>query len=293
MMNFDIWTRDPLWAITCYTGVQTETNPHGLVPAWNNEDLAEAWLRNQMELAVAHGARASLVNRMSGGTGLTHVTGASWFTMSERKRKIVHSLCRSFMGKLELVPFVGTSLIRKDLNEGWSPTNGAGVFLDPTSRVFHDSLETVAGWFGESGLVRRLILDNAAVPYKRSLYMALDRGWFCGEAIPHENGELDMKAINSMPWLATNTFINSVGRHWRFDRKTSRIYVWFTQPIDRLDPGGSYSRGRAIVNDFCARGYIPVAGDRDILDIGKYWAERSGRKSLVSRIVDLATRPTR
>lgn len=274
------WTREPWWVVSCYTGNQTAENPYGLVRDWNDESRADGWLRSRFAEAVAGGARVVMLDRPMGGDGLSHVTGASWFTMPVWKRQLLARVIGSFADHLEVVPFVGTSLVSATRHEGWTTANGAKNLLAP--EVLDDSLATLGGWSAAG--VRRFVFDNAAADAgkpdgKADFYGKMTTDLFAGEAIPTVMGWPVMRLVNSRPWLATHEFIERVGPRWSFDPQTTRVYVWLNG-----DPAGygSARERRRLVESYCRRGFIPVMADAGAMRVGKKYA---GRKGWLARLM--------
>lgn len=278
------WTREPWWVVSCYTGVQTAGNPYGLVPAWNDPARAESWLRERFAEAVAAGAKVVLLDRPMGGTGRSHVTGASWLTIPEWRRVILARVVKSFAGHLRVVPFVGTSLVAADRLEGWTTGNNASVLMDPKGACFHDSQVTIAGW--GSALVEYIALDHAGARAhggmldKAKFYAGADenkfdhQGRFVGKAIPLLGGAPDMDLVERMPWLATHQFIDANGgRRWTFDPKTTRVYVWFNGDARNYGTDRDIER---LVDGYCRRGVIPIINHAGGIRVGKRWAGRKG-----------------
>lgn len=285
--------REPMWLITCAAGVQSSTvhpedNHLGLVPWWRGPNAVDS-LIERINVGYRYGARWFFINRPMGALGTTYVPGGTWLSLSEEKReelprKLTNALLDYFEEPVHIVWFVGSDLDDPRSIVGWTPDRDQHYFRLGANQTYEQTIAsrvTLGGWLstGAAGIA----IDNSAPPHKRETYISmfhqLIRAPFStlvfGEALPlvyqgnrlqtHSDGtfKLDMEALGRMPWLATDSLMNTwFGSHFApgmvsLDPEKTRVYVWYLESNQVM----SVAHREQLIDRWVDRGLIPIVAD--------------------------------
>jgi len=289
--------REPMWHIHAAGSVRDlsihpEDNAQGLVGWWRG-DRAVDELIIRIRRGYDAGARRILINRPMGTPGNTYVPGASWLTMDDNKRdelpeKLTKALIDEFDEPVHIVWFVGSDMSDPREYPGWTQSRNDEFYQlgkDETWEELVGTRVTLGGWIstGASGLA----IDNSSPMHKREHYVRLFNQLnqfpfnlaIYGEAYPlvfqgsnlvrDETGAsvLDTEMIESMPWLATNDYIDQrwtmTGRSDSFplNEDTTRMFVWLEH--SNLSYGNADAR-IAMVDKYMDMGLIPITNDPEM-----------------------------
>jgi len=287
----DSVSRAPMWKIDAFTGLRSDpTNPNALVSWWrdDNPKAVENMIDRIMD-GYNRGARRFFINRPMGTNGRTHVPAASWLTIDAAKRaeladRLVEMMTSGEIEPIEIHWFVGSEIIDpRDMN-GWRGNDDETYLLGDTST--HEGLiatrNIIGGWLstGAAGLV----IDHSSPPDERGNFIRLNESMnghpfdftIMGEAFPiefdsdgvairDENGSplLDEKAMQSMGWVGTDTYIRhesrwpvgTVNETWPPNPDVTRMFCWFNH-----SPGhyGSEADQRDLIKITIRDGLIPI-----------------------------------
>ncbi len=286
-------SREPMWFIDLFSGVRTPSrNPNGHLTGsvnwWARENGVDELIR-RIQFGYDQGARWFMINRPMGTPGNTHVPGASWLTMDERKRdelpeKLTDALLDVFDEPVHVVWFVGSDMRDPRDFAGWNEARSNeyyGVGESNNWRELVSSRVTIGGWLstGASGLA----IDHSAMPNERGHYIELFQQLsgapfnlrIMGESYPtiyegsrqtldsNRSPLFDEEAIRAMPWVSAVDHIES---RWPshiptdafpVDTDETRLYAWFfnTSQI------GTESQRIAAIHRHMDMGLIPITGD--------------------------------
>ncbi len=286
--------RLPMWYIATSGGVYNssvhpEDNYRGYVNWWRGENAVEE-LITRIGRGYEVGARWFFINRPMGAPSNTHVPGASWLTMSADKREkipalLTDALLDQFDEPVHVVWFVGSDMTDARDYPGWNAGNEDaffGVGEDANWTQVVSSRVTLGGWIstGASGIAFdhsgpigerdhyiRLFEQLSGFPFHLAIY---------GEAFPlkNENGRVargasgsplfDEDAINSMPWIAIDRFIDGrwpihgSSESFPLDADMTRMFVWFNKAGRHY---GSENQRSYLVNSYMDQNLIPITND--------------------------------
>lgn len=295
--------REPMWFINAGPGVRNssvhpEDNARGLAVWWRGDHAVDN-LVQRIQTGYGYGARWFFINRPMGTPGNTHVPGASWLTMDQNKRdnlpnELTQALLDEFDEPVHVVWFVGSDMSDPREYSGWTQGRDSLYYQIGQGDNWEQligSRVTLGGWIstGASGIA----IDHSSPLGEREhfirLFEQLNQFPFnlaiYGEAYPlvYENGRiardddraplLDQEAIRSMPWIATDAYIEgqwtvSVETEtFALDENDTRMFVWFSRTS--LIYGGENQR-KNLVHTYMDRNLIPITSDpvmfREALD---------------------------